>query len=586
MGMGVGMGGLHGDAKGKDMVLRKHRFLRRATGFMLARKYRYIKSMMRGPVAGWERDMPTTSSKSHGHASQLGAGAHGSSGFSRDELINFWKDLPEMAKRTLLRIHREVYLNALDEFLVQQNLCCECHDNVITEWEDHERKRAGSRSLRDIFSVFPPFSEDEDDDDDDDDVDDDEDDDEEDDDDDDAVDDLDMTDDGLALDDELDPEVLAAEELLLDDMDERLARQYDLARFMLRPDGLSKPLVSSASSAEALRPPTGSSKSCTDGYDFVSSDRPMQDNERLLLPREERYIIIREDHTDFIMDLIRCGEQFSYLSPYRLGMDDEESDGEEDDGECPGANTSHLAQEYLLEVLAIKFREQLENAYQAALQHSLAVQAELLRDEIADLESSQKPSTKKKKSKKKKKKDNRENDSSSASRGQKNSPVKPEKLDKREAASPRSEKPPTDVTSSSLKASFSELSEDEDAFGDRSPEIADAIDREVEEFRLRLEKINSEGILRQKPKLVLPAGSFAHMSSSFAAAAVCTSNSFEDESLLLLQFENAFFDCTRDDEASRLDGLELTQTMRSINRLIFSCWVPPWIHQENMRGHG
>lgn len=88
-----------------------------------------------------------------------------------------------------------------------------------------------------------------------------------------------------------------------------------------------------------------------------------QEDELLrLAQKEERYIIIREDHTDFIMDLIRCGEQFSYESPLQSGFDDDESENSEEDDDvddtCPGANTSHLAQEYLLEVLAIKFREQ------------------------------------------------------------------------------------------------------------------------------------------------------------------------------------------------------------------------------------
>ncbi|GLE00716.1 hypothetical protein PINS_up009504 [Pythium insidiosum] len=93
--------------------------------------------------------------------------------YTLEELINFWKDLPPVAKRALLRIHRDVYLAALDRYLVRHNLCCECHDNVIAEWEDHERRRAGTRSLQDVFSVFPPFLDDEDDDYDDDEEDDD-----------------------------------------------------------------------------------------------------------------------------------------------------------------------------------------------------------------------------------------------------------------------------------------------------------------------------------------------------------------------------------------------------------------------------
>ncbi|KAJ0392894.1 hypothetical protein ATCC90586_002617 [Pythium insidiosum] len=113
----------------------------------------------------------------------------------------------------------------------------------------------------------------------------------------------------------------------------------------------------------ATRRPTRSPDGLlSDEYLAALDVHKRQEDELLrLIQKEERYIIIREDHHEFIMDLIRCGEEFSHI-------------------------TSLLAQEYLLDVLAIKFREQLENAYQAALPHSLAVQAELLRDDIADLQ--------------------------------------------------------------------------------------------------------------------------------------------------------------------------------------------------------
>ncbi|RLN46139.1 hypothetical protein BBJ29_001920 [Phytophthora kernoviae] len=228
-----------------------------------------------------------------------------------------------------------------------------------------------------------------------------------------------------------------------------------------------------------------------------------QEDELLrLIQKEERYIIIREDHTNFIMDLIRCGEQFSYLSPFRSGFDDDyseesEEDDDVDDSTCPGANTSHLAQEYLLEVLAIKFREQLEDAYQEALQHSLAIQAELLRDELADLKAIQKPSSsKKKKSKEKKKRRKKE----AANQEKTSNPPGPE---------------PASVGTITTKAEPSLVLTD--ASGDSDTEIRDpeedAIDREVEQFRLLLEKINAESTLRSRKKLVLPPGSFAHLTT-------------------------------------------------------------------------
>lgn len=278
---------------------------------------------------------------------QLASAFSGPKGYSRDELINFWRDLSLVAKRRLLRIRREVYLTALDEFLVQQNLCCECHDNVIAEWEDHERKRSGSRSLQDVFSVFPPFLDDEDDEDDEDVDEDDEDDDEE-----DAF--------SGDMNDESDEEILESDEVILDD--EEVVFKYELEHGRRRgPVGAGPGLISGNGVVGAAAGGSSRASMLTDEYLAALEVGKRQEDELLrLIQKEERYIIIREDHSDFIMDLIRCGEQFSYLSPFRPGFDGDESedDDDEDDAECPGANTSHLAQEYLLEVLAIKFREQ------------------------------------------------------------------------------------------------------------------------------------------------------------------------------------------------------------------------------------
>lgn len=383
-----GSSGFPESAKEKEVLMRKHRFLRRATGFMLARKYRYIQSMMHGSATTQTTTTTTTTtisasistttsftqgsssmwmnvrntwheseygrdllnarlsrgersstggasvvpaaigsigSCSGGDRSESGGSAlKASKGYTREELINFWKELSVVAKRRLLRIRREIYLTALDEFLVRQNLCCECHDNVIAEWEDHERRRSGSRSLQDVFSVFPPFLDDDDDDEEDDE------DDEEDEEDEEEEDEEDLNGDEEDSEDEV---VLAEEELVF---------KYELERDELR-RGVKKSMLS-------------------DEYLAALEVGKRQEDELLrLIQKEERYIIIREDHTDFIMDLIRCGEQFRYVSPFHGGeYDDEDSDevDDDDDSECPGANTSHLAQEYLLEVLAIKFREQ------------------------------------------------------------------------------------------------------------------------------------------------------------------------------------------------------------------------------------
>ncbi|GMF13366.1 unnamed protein product [Phytophthora lilii] len=467
-----------GDAKAAsaktDLLLHRH-LLRRSSGFMLARKAERAGSRSSATAAA----APAASTGSTSSNNSV-VGLNGPKGYSREELINFWRELSLVAKRRLLRIRRETYLTALDQFLVGQNLCCECHDNVIAEWEDHERKRSGSRSLQDVFSVFPPFLDDEDDEDEDD-----EEDEEEDEDDDDEEED--------ELEDESDEDMLAADDMVLEE--EELVFKYELER-------------------EGRRSVGGKGGMLSDEYLAALEVGKRQEDELLrLIQKEERYIIIREDHTDFIMDLIRCGEQFSYVSPFRSGFDDDSEDSEEEDDvddTCPGANTSHLAQEYLLEVLAIKFREQLEDAYQEALQHSLAIQAELLRDELADLKASQKPSSSSKKKKNRKEKKRRRKEAAA--------------LRATEKVSPRDSSPPQPRTSASPKRKPAAAKEKPqpalaltDGSGDsetkvRDPE-EDEIDREVEQFRLLLEKINAESALRSRKKLVLPPGSFAHLTS-------------------------------------------------------------------------
>ncbi|KAG7377158.1 hypothetical protein PHYPSEUDO_012066 [Phytophthora pseudosyringae] len=503
---------VHRDAKATgakaDLLLHRHRLLRRSSGFMLARKYRNpwptesdfarelsSRFMPRAERAGsggsvGAADAPAASTGSSSSCSNDDSvvGLNGPKGYTREELINFWRELSLVAKRRLLRIRRETYLTALDQFLVGQNLCCECHDNVIAEWEDHERKRSGSRSLQDVFSVFPPFLDDDEEDDDDDEEEDDEgeEEEEEEEDDDEGADDLE---------DESDEEMLAAEDMVLEE--EELVFKYELER-------------------EGQRSAGGKGGMLSDEYLAALEVGKRQEDELLrLIQKEERYIIIREDHTDFIMDLIRCGEQFSYVSPFRSGFDDDESDESEDDDDdvddtCPGANTSHLAQEYLLEVLAIKFREQLEDAYQEALQHSLAIQAELLRDELADLKASQKPSSSSKKKKNKKEKKRRKKEAAAQRATEKVSP-RDTNPSSRTSASPKHKpaaaRPPKQQPAWALT----------DGSGDSDTEVRDPeedeIDREVEQFRQLLEKINAESALRSRKKLVLPPGSFAQLTS-------------------------------------------------------------------------
>ncbi|ETI37903.1 hypothetical protein F441_16075 [Phytophthora nicotianae CJ01A1] len=470
-----------------DLLLHRHRLMRRSSGFMLARKYRNLwptesdftrelssRFTPRAVRAGsGESAAPVTSTGSTSSNNSV-TGLNGPKGYTREELINFWRELSLVAKRRLLRIRRETYLTALDQFLVGQNLCCECHDNVIAEWEDHERKRSGSRSLQDVFSVFPPFLDDEDDDSDEEDN---------------ECDEEDCDEEADELEDESDEDM---EDLVLEE--EELVFKYELER-------------------EGRRGAGGKGGMLSDEYLAALEVGKRQEDELLrLIQKEERYIIIREDHTDFIMDLIRCGEQFSYVSPFRPGFDDDESENSEDDDDvddtCPGANTSHLAQEYLLEVLAIKFREQLEDAYQEALQHSLAIQAELLRDELADLKASQKPSTSSRKKKSKKEKKRRKKEAAAQKATEKVS-SRDTNTQSQTPASPKCKSAASEKQQPALALT--------DGSGDSETEVRDPeedeIDREVEQFRLLLEKINAESALRSRKKLVLPPGSFAHLTS-------------------------------------------------------------------------
>ncbi|CAI5746658.1 unnamed protein product [Peronospora destructor] len=326
---------------------------------------------------------------------------------------------------------------------------------------------------------FPPFLDDEDDDEDD------EDDEEEDDEEDEEPD---------ELEDASDEDMLTTEDMVLEE--EELVFNYELEQEGRRGGG---------SSNEGM---------LSDEYLSALEVVERQECELLrLTQKEERYIIIREDHTDFIMDLICCGEQFSYVSPFQSGFDDDESeDSEEDDDvddKCPGANTSHLAQEYLLEVLAIKFREQLEDAYQEALQHSLAVQAELLQDELADLKASQKPSSSSRKKKNKKEKKRRKKEAAAQRATEK---VNLQDTSTETRTSARSDRRTSAVVTKQQSALASTDGSGDSETEERDPE-EDEIDREVEQFRLLLEKINTESALRSRKKLVLPPGSFADITS-------------------------------------------------------------------------
>ena len=134
------------------------------------------------------------------------------------------------------------------------------------------------------------------------------------------------------------------------------------------------------------------------------------------------------------------------------------------------------------------------------MQHSLAIQAELLQDELADLKASQKPSTSSRKKKNKKEKKRR----------------------KKEAAAQRvpEKEHPRDVRTSALTpgplthrpAAVMALQQQHPPTETHDPD-GDEVDREVEQFRQLLERINTGSASRARKKLVLPPGSFLHPSS-------------------------------------------------------------------------
>lgn len=165
---------------------------------------------------------------------------------------------------------------------------------------------------------------------------------------------------------------------------------------------------------------------------------------------------------------------------------------------------------------------QLEDAYQEALQHSLAVQAELLRDELADLQASQKQSassSKKKKNKEKKKRKKKEASAVVAApaarpkqtaEAKKSPDVNAVRQPSPDAKSSRKMRGGSDPFKDAGMSSWSGLDADPEA---GEPED-DELDREVEQFRLLLEKINAESSVRTRQKLVLPPGTFARLSST------------------------------------------------------------------------
>lgn len=146
-----------------------------------------------------------------------------------------------------------------------------------------------------------------------------------------------------------------------------------------------------------------------------------------------------------------------------------------------------------------------------------------MRDELADLQASQKQSTssaKKKKNKEKKKRKKKDastvvampaSRSKQTAEAKKSPDVNAVRQPSPDAKSRRNSKLLTDKDPfKDVGGSFWGGMDSDAEAGD--PED-DELDREVEQFRLLLEKINAESSARTKKKLVLPPGTFARLSS-------------------------------------------------------------------------
>ena len=137
------------------------------------------------------------------------------------------------------------------------------------------------------------------------------------------------------------------------------------------------------------------------------------------------------------------------------------------------------------------------------------MQAELLQDELADLKASQKPSSSSRKKKNKKEKKRRKKEAA-AQRATEKVNLRDTSTQTRTPA--RSNRRASAVVTKPQFALASTDGSGDSETEERDPE-EDEIDREVEQFRLLLEKINTESALCSRKKLVLPPGSFADITS-------------------------------------------------------------------------
>jgi len=206
-----------------------------------------------------------------------------------------------------------------------------------------------------------------------------------------------------------------------------------------------------------------------------------------------------------------------------------QSEEEEEPREgCPSVDSPALSYEYLVDVVAVVFKEHLESAYGLAQQKSRAFESLLLEEEILENERRNK---KKKKKKKKKKNKNRSNSTtgspplpsssttSTTNKKGKSYPTSPlsftgdggDDAEDRKSSNENSTPPPTPPTTTTTTRSTKKKIE-----SSGTEDIGEEIDREVEQFRKMLEQstVSPETRVRPKIKIEFPKNAFSKVKTT------------------------------------------------------------------------
>jgi len=225
----------------------------------------------------------------------------------------------------------------------------------------------------------------------------------------------------------------------------------------------------------------------------------------------KRSVCLREDmlgDMDILCLLQRAAE-----------VQSEEADDTLQDFGCPSVDSPALSYEYLVDVVAVVFKEHLETAYADANAASLAMESLLLEEEERKDANKRKKSKRKKKKKKKSKKEKQDKDdaaspdSTSSTGTSSQSRSKGSHAKSRSSSSSPGRDGRDDASAKSTERNTSDstlLSSSELKTSDRSGDAAagtDEVDREVEAFKKML--LSTAQRKRPKIKVALPKGAFS-----------------------------------------------------------------------------